>query len=230
MRYTGGTWDPMASATDQQLYSLWGASSTSVYAVGHEGVIVHFNGSDWSEMTSGVDVTLRGVWGVSDTDVVAVGDDGTILHYDGAGWAAMTSNTTRDLFSVWGTSMSDIHVAASDCRKIYYDGVNWQEHSCVTGEEMPGAGIVLEQNYPNPFNPSTTIVFSTSRASRVRLAIYDVAGKLVRVVLDEDRSAGRHEARWDGQNSRGLQAASGVFFYTLSAGDVEVSRKMILLR
>lgn len=89
----------------------------------------------------------------------------------------------------------------------------------------------LEQNYPNPFNPQTTIAFSLKERARVRVDVFNVAGQLVKTLLDETRPAGSHQdVRWDGRDAGNRPAASGVYFYRLSAGDFLETRKMVLLK
>jgi hypothetical protein len=84
----------------------------------------------------------------------------------------------------------------------------------------------LRQNYPNPFNPETVIEFTLrgADASRgrvpVTLRVYDVAGRLVRTLVDEERSAGvLHAVSWDGRDHAARRVASGVYFYRLNAGE-----------
>jgi parallel beta-helix repeat protein len=102
----------------------------------------------------------------------------------------------------------------------------------VTGveEDAPILANKLEQNYPNPFNPSTSIVFSVVRPSNVLLEIYDVSGRLVRVLVDEQRGAGRYREVWDGKDRNAQGVASGVYFCRFRAGDYTEIRKMVLLR
>lgn len=89
----------------------------------------------------------------------------------------------------------------------------------------------LMQNTPNPFNPRTRIGFELSRATRVRLEIYDVAGRSVRTLVDARLPAGTHAAWWDGRDDGGVAAASGIYFYRLVAGGRTVAaRKMVLIR
>ncbi|HEU4365410.1 MAG TPA: FlgD immunoglobulin-like domain containing protein [Candidatus Krumholzibacteria bacterium] len=94
----------------------------------------------------------------------------------------------------------------------------------------PARATRLEQNYPNPFNPQTTIAFSLAQRGAVTLAVYDVAGRLVRRLADGTADAGEHSAAWDGHNDAGAQVASGVYFYKLTAGDFVQTRKMVLLK
>jgi hypothetical protein len=84
---------------------------------------------------------------------------------------------------------------------------------------------------PNPFRGAATILHETSPASsHTRIAVYDVAGKLVRSLVDEPARPGRHEVAWDGTNEDGQRVASGVYFFTLESDDVAERRSIVLLR
>jgi bacillolysin len=94
-----------------------------------------------------------------------------------------------------------------------------------SGSERP-ASVALMQNYPNPFNPTTTIVYQLAAASgSVRLAVYDLLGREVAVLVNEPKAAGSYSVTWD---ASGL--ASGVYFCRLTAGTATVSGRMYLLR
>jgi hypothetical protein len=94
----------------------------------------------------------------------------------------------------------------------------------VGGEEAPIA-YRLEQNFPNPFNPSTTIRFASPSASRVHLSVFDLLGREVAVLMDEERPAGVTATVFD---ASGL--SSGVYMYRLRAGGQTISKKMLLVR
>ncbi len=91
-------------------------------------------------------------------------------------------------------------------------------------ENVPGI-FALHQNYPNPFNPSTVIRFEMPVTDHVQLAVYDLLGREVAVLVDEPKEAGRHEVRFDAAS-----LASGVYTYRLHAGDVTSSRKMVVVK
>ncbi len=118
----------------------------------------------------------------------------------------------------------DVHGNESECALLCSDGITGGETSAA-----PRASF-LQQNHPNPFNPATTISFGISEPASVTLKIYEAAGRLVRILLNENRTAGRYEVTWDGRDTAGRQAASGIYFYTLNAGDFRETRKMVLLR
>ncbi len=93
--------------------------------------------------------------------------------------------------------------------------------------------FALEQNYPNPFNPTTTIKFSlpdNKSAYHVSIKIYDLLGRLVRVLVNDDKTPGIYTVMWDSKNSNGMMVPSGTYFYTLEAGDFRYTRKMVLVR
>jgi predicted lipoprotein with Yx(FWY)xxD motif len=102
----------------------------------------------------------------------------------------------------------------------------------VIGTDTPKTpeATYLAQNYPNPFNPTTRIEFGLRESARVSLRIYDVAGRLVRVVSEERLSPGRYARMWDGKDTRGVSVASGIYFYRLDAGTFTQTRKMVLLK
>lgn len=95
----------------------------------------------------------------------------------------------------------------------------------------PPETFVLLQNYPNPFNPETRITYVLNEGpARVTLKIYDLNGKLVRVLVDGDQPAGMHSAVWDGLDEFGTLMASGVYFYVLEIEGVKQMKRMVLLR
>jgi len=88
----------------------------------------------------------------------------------------------------------------------------------------------LFQNFPNPFNPLTTIRYSVAEENRVRIAIYNVRGECMRILVNEYRTPGWYQVVWDGKNDGGRVVASGVYFCTLRVGDFGSSQKMLLLK
>ncbi len=88
----------------------------------------------------------------------------------------------------------------------------------------------LFQNYPNPFNPSTTIKFGLPAQSHVSIRIYDILGRSVRLLIDQDKPAGYHEIVWDGKNEAGIDATTGIYFAKLIAADKTSNIKMVLLK
>ena len=97
------------------------------------------------------------------------------------------------------------------------------------------AETALLHNYPNPFNPETWIPYQLKTPALVRIAIYDPYGVLVRELSLGYQVAGRYTSRtraayWDGRNTAGEPVASGLYFYTLTAGDFSSTRRMVILK
>lgn len=88
----------------------------------------------------------------------------------------------------------------------------------------------LQQNYPNPFNPSTTISFSLSKRSLMRLEVFNISGQRVRVLVDSEHPAGSHRITWDGKDFSGKLLPSGVYLYKLQVGDEVETKRMTLIR
>jgi hypothetical protein len=91
-------------------------------------------------------------------------------------------------------------------------------------------GFVLEQNYPNPFNPSTTINYQLNEGGKVQLIVYNVLGKKVRTLVNENKGIGSHSVTWNATDEAGKRVASGVYFYKLVAGSNSSMKKMLLIK
>lgn len=100
------------------------------------------------------------------------------------------------------------------------------------GDQQSPGSFKLAQNYPNPFNPATTISFVLTNPApkRVQLAIFNIMGQRIRMLLDERSAAGDYEVTWDGYDDNGNPAASGVYIYRLQVGDRAHFKRMTLLR
>lgn len=93
------------------------------------------------------------------------------------------------------------------------------------------ADFELHGNYPNPFNPSTTFSFTLPLDKRVSVRIYDITGRLVRTLInDEFYSQGTHTVDWNGLGDSGLAVASGQYIYTLEWGQFRHARRMVLVK
>lgn len=99
----------------------------------------------------------------------------------------------------------------------------------VEHETVP-ASFSLGQNYPNPFNPSTSISYQLSAPSDVTLVIYNVIGKEVATLVQTFQQPGAYEVRWDGKDAAGELMPSGIYFYTLRAGQFTATKKMLFVR
>ena len=97
--------------------------------------------------------------------------------------------------------------------------------------------FTLEQNYPNPFNPSTVIRYAVPsvtlsgiEGSRVILKIYDVLGREIKTLVNQEQTSGVYEVIWNGDNGLGNKVSTGVYFYRIDAGDFVQTKKMMLIK
>jgi hypothetical protein len=111
---------------------------------------------------------------------------------------------------------------------ITYLGNQLPEVTGVTPET--GYRNSLAQNYPNPFNPSTTIKYSVKQNAHVSLKIYNVAGQLVRTLVNSDMTAGAYTETWNGRSNSGNPVSSGVYFYKLVTKNYSMTKKMVVLK
>ncbi len=101
--------------------------------------------------------------------------------------------------------------------------------------QMPKS-ISLKQNYPNPFNSSTKIAYILSEKSFVNLTVFDLSGRVVTELMNQNITAGTHKAIWNGKDQNGIPVSSGVYLYTLTAKSRETGKiftqfnKMVFLK
>jgi hypothetical protein len=178
------------------------------------------------------------------TGVIVPGDS-VKLNYDIEPYENFCRPTNPDC--VDGVTCFDCDYNSTGHTQPYYafqsQLILYRERPVGIGEpgdaSLPRA-FALGQNYPNPFNPVTTIAFEipddagvgvAGRGGRhVVLDIFDVRGRRVRRLVDAALDPGRHEIAWDGRDGRGDPVPSGVYIYSLRAGDRSAARKMILLK
>jgi len=116
---------------------------------------------------------------------------------------------------------------------LFYNKWDFDNNKATKVKELsnntPNA-FALAQNYPNPFNPTTSIHYNLRQNSRVEMVVYNLLGKKIATLVNTDQNAGSYQITWDGTDMYGNQAASGVYFYKILAGDFVDMKKMILIR
>lgn len=100
----------------------------------------------------------------------------------------------------------------------------------VTPEGFVPGEFVLHQNYPNPFNPSTNIKFDVPKLSKISLKIFDVLGREIKTLVNEEMNPGVYRVEWNGLNNEMNKVSSGIYFVRLEADDFVSSKKMIFLK
>jgi hypothetical protein len=199
-------------------------------------------GLTWSERTGNLrSAFIRGFAAVARSEypsrvfLAACSDNAVLTSTEGGRqWEVFSDGLPSFSFgSSVGADEKYVYVGLSGThRRPWSDAVLTSVES---GPVTQAATFSLDQNYPNPFNPTTRISYSVGRvvalsgsegpASNVRLAVYDLLGREVKVLVNEKKQPGDYEVQFDGA---GL--ASGVYFYRLSSGDRVGVRRMLLLR
>ena len=141
------------------------------------------------------------VFRISDT---ASGGDSSLLYFD----------------VLWANEGIPEAVPSHGSVKVLTVGVNDRKSKGITLGYYE-----LRQNYPNPFNAETTIKYTLPVSGETLMTIYDIQGKEISHLVEEQQPAGVHSATWDASN-----AASGMYFFRLQAGDFIETRKMVLLK
>ena len=88
----------------------------------------------------------------------------------------------------------------------------------------------LFANYPNPFNPTTQIKYQLPKQSEVRLSVFDILGREIRVLVNRVQAQGIYHVTWDGKDKQGRSLASGIYFCTIKAGNFQARQKMLLVK
>jgi len=240
----GGTYSPCISASGQTLIVVWEDHSTF-------NSEVYYKRSTDGGVSWGGDIRLTNDTATSGYPYVCVSGqyvhvaywdnrDGNFeIYYNqstdvGITWTSdtrLTNSPGSSEAATISTSGSIVHVAWYDGRdgnwEIYYkrnptgNPVGITKNNSGIPEEFS-----LGQNYPNPFNPETNFKFSLPKSSWVSIKIYDITGRVVDIIANNElRSAGVYEVNY---NASGL--SSGVYFYTVRAGEYSETKKMVLTK
>ena len=181
-----------------------------------------------------------------DADLVFGAADGTLLAYQNIGdfasptWQLLpkvfegitTNNDAAPSFGDFDNDgRPDLFVGNQAGELFFYRNESTVSVAERT-EEKPNS-FELYQSYPNPFNPETKIVFfipPSAQQQRVVIKIFDLTGRLVRVLFDREVAPGRYELIWDGRDAHNNELASGTYVYRLEAGDRVIVKKMTLVQ
>ena len=146
---------------------------------------------------------------------------------------AATTGTLR-LFSLWNFGgVIKLTITVRDqgnavVRDSIY--VEIDKYVGVDDELAVPAKYTLAQNYPNPFNPSTVIKYGLPKDGDVEIAIYNVTGQRVRLLVSTEMKAGMHEVSWDGRNDAGHSLPSGIYFYRMRTSSFNEVKKLIMIK
>jgi hypothetical protein len=196
--------------------------------------------------------TVLRLAGYVQTEGAAGGDFGTaVLRLYDAGDQLVAAATSEPLISdgaQWQAFAVDLEVpvgagahrweielsgtlAFGSYINVFYDAITLDEVPVATPDLAGVAADLAVHNAPNPFNPVTMVTVDLARPAMVRLEVTDVRGRLVRVLIpDERRPAGRHQVAWDGRDRTGRAVPSGMYLCRLAAGGRVAVARMALVR
>jgi hypothetical protein len=195
----------LISATE---YGYW-----AILNDGSDGYFGVYNGftpaEKWQALSSGIGKSKAGVGDISEVT-------------SGGPFTIPSGDTLQVAFAVAaGNNLSDLRTAISSARTKYSQLIT----SVSGGKNTFPLSYILSQNYPNPFNPSTVINYQIAKAGNVTLKIYDVLGREVSTLVNEEKPAGSYSYSFNAST-----LSSGVYFYQIRSGSYISTKKMLLLK
>jgi hypothetical protein len=202
-------------------------------------------GSTWTQVGGNLEQNSDGSGNGPSTRCAAIIPiNGSTYYLVGTSVGLYSTTSLAGMSTVW------LHEGAATIGNMPVDMIDWRSADKTVVVATHGGGIfsgtvttgvaslpvgipntfLLRPNFPNPFNPETTLRYTIPSDGAVRLNIYDESGKLVAGLVNGEQAAGTYEVRWDGFNSSGVPAASGIYFARLEHGALSQTTKMILQR
>ncbi|NOS83754.1 MAG: T9SS type A sorting domain-containing protein [Ignavibacteria bacterium] len=189
------------------------------------------SGDNWIAYNLSVQIGLKDIQFINDTTGFVVG--GAFPYYYstlllkttncGVNWYNFSPGTVNGLTSMQFLNDSIGYVVGAGGTILFTTngGITFVNH---TSSNIPN-GYFLSQNYPNPFNPVTNIKFNIPKRSYVKISVFDVLGKEISVLVNEELNTGTFEVNWDASNF-----PSGVYFYKIETDEFSESKKMVLIK
>jgi photosystem II stability/assembly factor-like uncharacterized protein len=182
-------------------------------------------GVSWNSYGLGIDgagIVFVGCDLINPKYIVCVGLGGHIFQSidGGENWVKQASGTTNDLYGVCFIDTLIGTIVGAKGTILHYKNAPPVDTTLETPKNF-----ILKQNYPNPFNPNTTIEYSIPEQVHVTIKIYDLLGREVTTLVNEEKQAGSYKVNFSAEH-----LGSGVYFYRLEAGGFAASKKLLLLK
>lgn len=141
---------------------------------------------------------------------------------DGTGISSVVVDTTECKIYIEVSHFSDIVIANRNAASV----------TTVSPKMDAPRAFQLYENYPNPFNPETQIRFDVSGTGmqKIRLSVYDILGREIRVLADRTFAPGSHDIRWDGRDASGIAQGSGLYILRMESAQGTLTRRMVLMK
>ncbi len=168
---------------------------------------------------------VRKVFFIDNKYGFAVGDSGLVIRTTNAGnnWFFQATNTFKDLNDVWFLNKDSGFISGDSGLLLITN--NGGVTSLTQNYQLIPETYNLFQNYPNPFNPNTTIRFDIVKNSRTKLSVYDITGKRISILIDQQLSPGSYTYSFNAENLPG-----GVYFYRIESANFVQTKKMLLIK
>ncbi len=213
----GNTIEPLKLTTGQ-------ARTGSIEAESYEGVLIEFNNVFVSNPFPDVTQNYGEIEINDGTGGYRVDENGTYLGNFDSTYAL--NDKFEKVIGIGWFSFNNYKLKPRSAEDV----IGYQPSAVKENNPRFELSYDLRQNYPNPFNPTTTISYRIGKRQLVELTIYNIMGQKIRTLVSDFKNAGQYFIQWDGRNDKGAQVTSGVYFYSLQAGDFIKTNKMVLLR
>ena len=169
----------------------------------------------------------------SENDIWAVGQVGEgfkVLHSDNGGDTFVTDFMIEDTVFIYpyDIQLMDDVIYIFSTNRILKKNISGTVNT--TPDDMLPSEVSIDNIYPNPFNPTTTIAFDVPEETHITFTIYDVMGRVVKELINENIQAGTHRVLWNGTNDNGQPIPSGMYFCQLKSDDYLETMKLVLLK
>ncbi len=193
--------------------------------------LIKYDGTNWTvynTLNSSLWSNYINCISIDENNTLWIGTNGTgLTKFDGTNWKTYYTGNSglpdNRVLAIEFDKLGNMWVGTANGLCVYNEGgiVNVEE---TTIKPIPN-NFVLNQNYPNPFNPNTTISFSLPQSEKVTIKVYDILGKEIETLVNEELSAGVYNKIFNAEN-----LSSGIYFYQLQAGKFSETKKMLLLK
>ena len=221
----GDNWTSITSGTTNELRSIFFATNTIGYIAGRYGTFLKTtsSGNNWFSLPTGNSYSY---WSVCFTSIDTGYISSNVIYKTingGINWETQTVPSSVPLNSICFAGL-DTGFVAGNSGVILKTVTGGTTDIAKVSNEIPNE-FVLFQNFPNPFNPTTTIKFSIPQKGLVKLVVYDMLGKEVATLVNDEQTAGNYEVTFDAS-----KLTTGVYFYKITSGDFSDVKKMILVK
>ena len=248
--FEGTTWtvydSPNSDMANNYLWSIVIDESGSKWIGTGGSGLVFFDGIDWTvynPSNSGlphwwvrsIAIDRNGNKWIGTHSEFFAGNSGALIFFDGTNWEVFDTENS-------GLPYNDITAISIDRNGNKWIGTSgggvavYNEGGVTLGIDGGAndleavANFRLHQNYPNPFNPTTTISYDLPELSKINLTIYDVTGREITILHNQEQPAGHYDVQWNGVDESGHSVSTGVYFARLKAGDYSKTIKMVYLK